>query len=62
MYAVRYGNAALIDYLYNKGLLEEHSQCNYSLVHAACFNNDVETLRLLIDKYEKVSTRTLLIQ
>lgn len=54
MYAVRYGNLRLIRYLHEHGLLTEHPQCTYSLVHAACFNNDIETLRLIIDELKRV--------
>lgn len=54
MYAVRYGNIKLMRYLNQRGLLTEHPQTSYSLIHATLFNNDVETLKILVDELGRV--------
>jgi hypothetical protein len=53
MYAVRYGDHRLMRFLHTVDLLHEHPQSQYSLIHAACFNNDVATLKVLIDELGK---------
>lgn len=52
MFACRYGNLELLQYLAQKKFTLDGAY-QYTLVHAACFGNELEVLRYLIDVMKK---------
>ncbi|KAL4483906.1 hypothetical protein ABPG72_013912 [Tetrahymena utriculariae] len=52
MFACRYGNLQLLEFLHKKKLIYEGNY-QYTLVHAACFGNEIEVLKYLLDVLKK---------
>jgi ankyrin repeat protein len=55
MFACRYGNLELLKYFVdNSCIIDGFSP--YTLIHAACFGNEIEVLHYLIDELKKSVT------
>ena len=51
MFAARYGHLKIVQYLVNEGAAIDHANTFYNPLHAACFGQNIETVKYLI--YEK---------